>query len=154
MFTLPNGAHLHLLINHFPIMGLIFWLWLLAFWIFAKNKSLIAASYVFFILSALSAIVAFLTWGLAANVVIDLEWTNRSALRLHYEAAQLVTPWIILLWLISGVWLYLRLRSKKDFMVIYILIFSFLMTIGVSYVWYLGWEIRHPELKIPNSSVR
>ncbi|EKE28615.1 MAG: hypothetical protein ACD_3C00037G0006 [uncultured bacterium (gcode 4)] len=153
MITLPNDAHLHLLINHFPIIGTVFGLWLIIFWIYAKNKSIINAAYVFFIISSLTGFVAFYTWGLAANVVVDLEWVSRQALRTHSEVANIVIYGIHLLWIISLFWLYINYKKKRDYLAKYVLVIAIIMTVATSYLWHTWWLIRHTEINIPRGGL-
>lgn len=50
-----NDAHLHLLVNHFPIIGTIFGLGILISGIIFKNNAVKNVSYVIFIVTAIFA---------------------------------------------------------------------------------------------------
>ena len=48
-----NDAHLHMVVNHFPIIGTIFGLGILITGIVLKNKTVKTVAYVLFIIAAL-----------------------------------------------------------------------------------------------------
>jgi hypothetical protein len=56
-----NLAHIHLLLNHFPIIGTIFGLGLFLVSFFEKNEDLRRSSYIIFAVVGLLAIPTFLT---------------------------------------------------------------------------------------------
>src|SRR5262245_37456004 len=65
-----NLAHLHLLLNHFPIIGTIFGLSLFLVSFFGKNQDLRRASYIIFAGVGLLAIPTFLT-GIGAQAMLS-----------------------------------------------------------------------------------
>ena len=64
-----NDAHLHLLVNHFPIIGTIFGLGILIAGIIFKNNAVKNVSYVIFIVTAIFALIAMSTGEGAEEIV-------------------------------------------------------------------------------------
>ena len=65
-----NGAHLHLVLNHFPILGSLFGLVILAYGLWSKNKAFMNAGLIALIAIALITIPTFMS-GEAAEEVIE-----------------------------------------------------------------------------------
>ena len=64
-----NGAHLHLLINHVPVLGIVFGLLLLVFGWWRKSEEIKKAALGTFVVIAFSAVAAFLTGEPAEDTV-------------------------------------------------------------------------------------
>src|SRR5512145_2100282 len=82
-----NWAHLHLILNHVPVLGTLFGLLLLAWGILRRNDSLQRAALLTFTLVALVAIPAYLTGKPAEEAVEHLIGTAESAIEPHEDAA-------------------------------------------------------------------
>lgn len=84
-----NGAHLHLLLNHTPILGSLFGLLLLAVAVFRGQATLIRAGLVTLLIAAALAIPTNLTGDGAEEVVEHFPGVTRSLIHAHEEAAEL-----------------------------------------------------------------
>lgn len=82
-----NWAHLHLMLNHLPVLGTLFGLALLAWALLRRNEALQRAALATFVLTALAAIPVFLTGEPAEEIVEDLAGTAEAAIEAHEEAA-------------------------------------------------------------------
>src|SRR6186997_25315 len=84
-----NGAFLHLLINHVPILGSLFALCLLIYGMFMKSGSVIRAAFVSLIVTALVSIPAFLSGEEAEHVIKPIIGINKEAIEQHEEMAEI-----------------------------------------------------------------
>lgn len=85
-----NGAHLHLILNHFPIVGLIFSLMLLGAALYRKSPELTRAAAVAFVAVALVAIPVYLTGEPAEEIVEHMPGFAEEIFERH-ETAGLVS---------------------------------------------------------------
>ncbi|WP_035568023.1 hypothetical protein [Hymenobacter sp. IS2118] len=84
-----NQAHLHLIVNHVPIIGSLFALVLLAVGLLQKNTTLIRAGLVAVVAAGVLCLPAQLTGEGAAEVVQNLPRVSRALIQAHAEAAEL-----------------------------------------------------------------
>lgn len=144
-----NQAHLHLLINHLPILGALFGLLILAGGFFLKNNTLKRTALGIFVLSAIFAIPAYLTGEGAEEVVESLPGVTENLIEVHEDIANIFLWMVGALGLISLATLYTDLKSKKVAPMLYALTFVaaigtmvFAQRVGSS-----GGEIRHTEIR-------
>lgn len=83
-----NQAHLHLLVNHLPIVGSLFALVLLGAGLLRRNASLIQAGLVAVVAAGVLCVPAQLTGGGAAAVVHDMPRVSRALIQTHAQAAE------------------------------------------------------------------
>lgn len=91
-----NGAHIHLLLNHVPILGSVFALCLLLYGIFFKNRSILYAGLVTVVVTSLIGIPAFLSGEEAEHMVEPIIGINREALEEHEDMAE-IAFWAMLM---------------------------------------------------------
>ena len=84
-----SGAHLHLLLNHVPILGSAFALVLLAFGYFMRNDTLSKAALWTLVVVSLIAIPAFLTGEEAEHAVEDRPGISNTQIHEHEEQAEI-----------------------------------------------------------------
>src|ERR1700730_7702090 len=88
-----NFAHLHLLLNHFPIIGTIVGLGLFLVSFLGKNDDLRRGSYIIFAAIALISIPTFLT-GFGAQVMLKGPGVSDALLQRH-EGSALLSLWFM-----------------------------------------------------------
>ena len=91
-----NGAHLHLLLNHLPILGSLFGFVLLLVALVSRQPLLVRAGLITLLLAAALAIPANLTGEEAEEVVEDYPGVTHALIHAHEEAAELA------LWVLVG----------------------------------------------------
>jgi uncharacterized membrane protein len=137
-----NLAHLHLLLNHLPTVGLGIALGLLLASLLKKSADLQEASFVAFFLLALMAIPAYLTGSAAQFVLQDQPGVSQPVIAAHQDAALLA----LIVMEITGfvAWFALwRFRRWHRTGVLVLAIVTFgLMAIAAN----IGGHIRHPEI--------
>jgi uncharacterized membrane protein len=144
-----DATHLHLILNHFPILGTLFGMGLLAYGIFAGNKSIKHAALVTFVLIALISIPAFLTGEGAEETVEHLPGVSEALINEHEELAEKAIWLMGFLGVLSLINLFLSLKNKTGAKILSIitLVLS-LATFGVmAQVGNLGGQIRHTEIR-------
>ncbi len=137
-----NLAHLHLLLNHVPTVGLGV---VLAFWLVAllkKNEDLKQACFVAFYLLALMALPAYLTGNAAQFTLQNQSGAPRQVMAAHQDAALLALIFMELTGLVA--WLALwRFRRWHESGVLVLASATFAMMARAASI---GGYIRHPEI--------
>src|ERR1700689_3553418 len=142
-----NWAHVHLLLNHFPTIGMLIGLGLLVTAIVAKSEDLKRASLGVFFFISLLAIPAFVT-GTSAKLALDKAPEVSKAMIDQHETAAFEGLWVmeltgILAWL--GLWQYRRLSRLPQATVAAVLLTA-LVTFGLmSKAALIGGGIGPPE---------
>jgi hypothetical protein len=147
-----NFAHLHLLLNHFPIIGSIIALGLFMTTFIGKNEDLRRASLILFAALALLMLPTFFS-GIGARAAIRTEPGISAALIDRHEGAALLA----LLFMeitgalaLAGLWRIQRSPGQQRWSgsLVAILIFS-ILTVGLMVrVGNTGGDIRHPEIRV------
>lgn len=145
-----NLAHLHLLLNHFPIIGTIVALGLFITSFIGKNDDLKRASLIIFVAIALITLPAFFS-GIGAQRAIRKDVGVSTALIDRHEGAAMLS---IFFMLITGglasveLWRRRRISTEKLWSgtLLAILLFSLLTTGLMARVGTTGGDIRHPEI--------
>ncbi len=86
-----NAAHLHLIVNHFPVVGLLFGILLFAAAGVRRSEDLGRAALWTFVLTGVAGIVAYLTGSGAEEAVEGLAGVSERFVERHEEAALLAT---------------------------------------------------------------
>jgi uncharacterized membrane protein len=145
-----NLAHLHLLLNHFPIIGTIVALGLFIASFIGKNDDLKRSSLIIFATIALITLPAFFS-GIGAQRAIRKEPGVSIAVIDRHEGAAILAMFLML---ITGglalveLWNRRRIRTEKIWSgtILAILVFSLLTTGVMARVGTTGGDIRHPEI--------
>ena len=145
-----NLAHLHLLLNHFPIIGTIvgFGLFLISF-VGKKNQDLRRASYIIFAAMVLLAIPTFES-GVASAMMLQGRPGVSDALIQRHEGSAMLSIWFMLVTgslSLVALWQMYRKSHEANWNVAAILLFS-LLTVGLmARTGNTGGDIRHPEVR-------
>ncbi|WP_300564638.1 hypothetical protein [Flavobacterium sp.] len=143
-----NDAHLHLVVNHFPIIGLFFGIGILLFGIIKKNPLLINTAYIIFIFCMIMGKVSLFTGGKAKDIVKELG-ISRDVIHEHAELAGSFMKVMYALGFASilGLFVNTKKHSKAllfSFLVIIIAVVAVVMSTNVGTS---GGEIRHTEIR-------
>ena len=95
-----NDAHLHLVVNHFPIIGTILALGTLVAGILLKNNSVKNTAYGLFIVAAVFAAFSMATGEGAEEMVEDMPSIGKRIIHEHEEIAE---KFAIVLYLLGGI---------------------------------------------------
>jgi uncharacterized membrane protein len=144
-----NDAHLHMVVNHFPIIGTILGLGILIASIILKNKTVQNVGYCLFIIAAIFGAVSMSTGEGAEEIAEKLPEVTHQIIHEHEEMAEKLIIFLYILGVTSIVGLYFNLKKHSKAS-----IFSYLVAIISLATVYLaketgttGGEIRHTEIR-------
>ncbi len=142
-----DAVHLHLVLNHVPILGTIFGLVLFVFGLMRREAVLVKAGLVVFVVSGLTAGAAYLTGEPAEARVEHLAGISEAALEAHENAGfyALISAGVLGLFALSGLLFFGKQlpRSITVTVVILALVVSGMMVWTAN----LGGQIRHAEIR-------
>lgn len=144
-----NDAHLHMVVNHFPIIGTIFGLGILITGIVMKNTVIKNVAYVLFVIAAIFGLVSMSTGEGAEEIAENLPSVTDQIIHEHEEMAEKLALVLYVLGGVSLVGLFLNFKNHaKAGLVSYI---AFLIAIvGVflgKQTGTTGGEVRHTEIR-------
>jgi uncharacterized membrane protein len=149
-----NEAHLHMVVNHFPIIGTIFGLGILLTGIILKNNTIKNTSYCLFIISAVFAAISMATGDGAEDMVENMPNVGRKIIHEHEEMAEKLAIALYTLGTISLTGLYLNIKNhaKAKLVSFLALTIAFVAVFLAQQTGTSGGEIRHTEIRTNQSS--
>lgn len=144
-----DPVHLHLLLNHLPVVGTAFTLVLLLVALAKNSAELKRVSLAFLVLVALLAVPVYLTGEPAEELVMQLEGIDESFIERHQGAAQWAFGAQVALGVLALAGLFVTRQSKPlpkwcaGALLALALLVSGLMARTAN----LGGQIRHPEIR-------
>ncbi|MBI2818297.1 MAG: hypothetical protein HYX72_15300 [Acidobacteria bacterium] len=143
-----NWAHAHLILNHIPILGIIFGLALILVAVFKKSDELLRASLGTFVVVGVMSIATYLTGEPAEEVVEHLAGISEANIERHEESAlwALVATQALGIYSLIGLFV---LRKSRDVsrQVATVCIGIALLAVGaVGWTAHLGRQIHHAEI--------
>jgi hypothetical protein len=154
--SLPNLPHLHLLLNHFPTVGMVIGLGLFLISLLGKSEDLRKASLVVFLGIALLTLPTYVTGNAAQEVICqgaakapcDNPGVSKALIQTHEGAALWAFTLMQILgafaWL--GLWQLRRLAHVPRWNLTIILLLSLVSFAAMARTANIGGEIRHPEI--------
>lgn len=144
-----NDAHLHMVVNHFPIIGTIFGLAILIASMIWKNTTLRNTSYVIFITAAIFAFASMFTGEGAEEITEGLQGVTHEIIHEHEELAEKLAVLLYVLGFVSILGLITTAKNHAkaklvSFLALFIAIVGVILakSVGTS-----GGEIRHTEIR-------
>lgn len=144
-----DSTHIHLLLNHFPIIGTLVGSGLLIWGIIRKQINLQIAASVILALMAILAIPVYLTGEPAEEAVEELPGVSESLIGQHESAANLAI-WVMIITgiLALAAFIFSKLQKKQAGMLFIITaICSVLSFAAMARTGYYGGQIRHTEIR-------
>jgi uncharacterized membrane protein len=144
-----NWAHVHLMINHFPVIGILGALLLLVYALARRSKEVEMVSFGAFVLIALVSIAVFFTGQAAEQAVKNIPGVTQSFIGRHEELADLSVVLIEALGALAlfGLVLLKRSGAIPRFVMIAVLVLSLLTAAVVGLTANFGGQIRHTEIR-------
>ena len=144
-----NDAHLHMVVNHFPIIGTILGLGILIAGLLLTNKSVQHTAYVLFAIAAIFGLLSMNTGEGAEELVEDLPNVGKQIIHEHEEIAE---KFVILLYLTGAVallslFMSFKNHAKAKFFAYATLILAIGTAVLSKNVGTSGGEIRHTEIR-------
>ncbi|MCG9792883.1 hypothetical protein [Flavobacterium algicola] len=149
-----NDAHLHLMVNHFPIVGLIFGFGILISGLYFRNNGIKNTAYSIFIVAAIAAFLSMYTGEGAEELVEDMPNIGQQIVHTHEEFAEKLA---ILLYITSvlsiyGFYLNVKIHSRARLISIIVLVIAAIALVFALKTGESGGDIRHTEIR--SSAVR
>lgn len=143
-----NDAHLHMVFNHFPIIGLFFGIGILAYGIFKKQTILVNTAYVIFIFCMIMSKATMMT-GEGAEEIVEELGISHDIIHEHEEVAETFMKVLYGLGILSILGLVANFKKhSRAAIVSYVVLISAIgsavlsKSVGTS-----GGEIRHTEIR-------
>ncbi|WP_457618801.1 hypothetical protein [Lutibacter sp.] len=148
-----DATHLHLILTHFPIVGTIIGIGILAYGQFFKNNEIKKVALGTFIFMAILTIPVYLTGEEAEETVEHIAGVSERIIENHEELAEVAIVLMGLLGVLSIISLFALLKAHVYARTIVVITFIVsLITFGVfAQVGNLGGQIRHSEIRTLNS---
>lgn len=143
-----NAAHIHLMVNHIPVLATLFSIPLFIWGMLRKQQTIKKVALVGFILAGLMVIVAVQSGESAEEIVESMPGVSEQLIHDHEEAAELA-QWLTTIlgvgaiggfFLLSG-----NFKYSRQIMVV-LLFYSLIVGGMLVYTANLGGKIMHPEL--------
>lgn len=144
-----NDAHLHLLVNHLPIVGLLIGTLVLIAGLTLKKSEVKLTAFGIYVFSALGSLAANATGEAAEEIVENISGISETLIHNHEEYAETYLILSIVLGAISLVGFVAELKKMKfaGVLTFFILLFALATSVSAKYVGTSGGEIRHSEIR-------
>ncbi len=144
-----NDAHLHIVVNHFPIIGLFFGILILLFGIIRNNGTLKSTAYIIFIFCMIMGKVSMMTGDNAEHSVEKMAGFSGEYIHEHEETAELFMKPLYVLGIVSifGLVSVAKKRSSEKIVSICVLLIAAICLFLSKDVGTTGGEIRHTEIR-------
>jgi uncharacterized membrane protein len=151
-----NAAHIHLWLNHIPVLGVLFGLLVLLVGLMTKSDDIKKASLLLFVLAALVAVPTFFSGKSAEEVVEDLPGVTEELIEEHEEAGlqSLIAIEILGLLALAGLIMTRGAKPTPSWVIVAVLLVSLISSVLNYRTANLGGEINHPEIRAEQKSTR
>ncbi len=145
-----NATHLHLLLNHVPVLGTIFGLGFLAFALWRRNAAIQRAALSLFLAGALAAVPTYLTGEPAEDAVESMPGVTHQLIEQHEEVAAWAMGGVLLLGIVAlgGLVWFRRQSDVPRWFGSAALIGALLVSGVMAWTASLGGQIRHTEIRV------
>jgi len=143
-----DAAHVHLLLNHVPVLGTIVGLALLGYGLARDSDEILKTGLGALVVVGIATVVVYLTGEPAEELVEGVAGVSHSALEAHEETAIWAT-WgggILGAVALAGLWIYRRAPVARTFAVA-TLVLSLATTGLMAWTANSGGKVHHPELR-------
>lgn len=154
MGIIMNEAHLHMVVNHFPIIGTILGLGILLVGYFQKNSAVKNTAYVLFIIAAVFAAASMATGEGAEEMVEDMQGVGHEIIHNHEEMAEKLAFVLYILGVVSIAGLYTTIKktSQSKLVSLLTIIIAVVAIFFAQKTGTTGGEIRHTEIRTNTES--
>lgn len=144
-----NSAHVHLIVNHLPIIFPIVGVIVLLTGFIARSEVVTRTAWMIFILGAIAAWVAMFTGEGAEEVLEQVEDFSENHVERHEQSAEIFAILSYLLGAMSliGLWASFRQKMFSKFIAVSTILFAAVVLFFAQQAGTTGGEIRHPEIR-------
>ena len=150
-----NDAHLHMVVNHFPIVGTILGLGILIAGMVLKKNSVKNTAYYLFVVAAVFAAFSMATGEGAEELVEDMPSVGKQIIHEHEEMAEnfAVVMYVLGFCSLLGIYFDYKNHVKAKLVAAITLIIAVVSVVFAALVGNSGGEIRHTEIRANASSI-
>jgi uncharacterized membrane protein len=143
-----NLAHLHLILNHFPTVGMVVGVGLFIIALVSRSDDLKRACLAVLFCIGLLSLPAYMTGNAAQAMIAGQEGVSETTITAHQESALLALIFMELTGVVAwiGLWQYRRQSRPANWNLPAVLVFSVLTLALMARAASIGGEIRHPEI--------
>jgi putative copper export protein len=144
-----NGAQLHLMLNHLPVMGTLFSLLLLAWSLIRRSAEIQKLALAIALLAGLSSVPAYLTGEPAEEVIEHMAGVDEAYIEEHESMGKFALWCGVALGVVAAAALAAGIRNPRWLPAgTAITLLASVLVFGVmGYTAHLGGQIRHPEIR-------
>jgi uncharacterized membrane protein len=144
-----NSTHIHLLLNHFPIVGTMIGSLLLVWGIYSKQNNIKTIAAILLAVMAIAAIPVYLTGEPAEEAVENLPGVSETFLGMHEDAANIAIWLMEITGIFSLVAIFLQMKqsNKASGLFMLVAVFSMISFAAMARTGYYGGKIRHTEIR-------
>lgn len=144
-----NGAHFHLLVNHFPIIVPIIGLLVLLFGLYFKSEAVKRTAYLLFVLGSIFSILAMASGEEAEEIVEERVEVSETYIESHEEAAETfaILSYLLGVFSLFGLWASIKQKSFANIVSIVTIIVALVALFFAQKTGTTGGEIRHSEIR-------
>ncbi len=144
-----NDAHLHLVLNHFPIIVPVVGLMVMLGGLVFRSDAVKRTAYFIFILGAIATYPTLETGGGAKKIVQELPGIEKEVIKTHIQAAKTLAQFSYALGALSllGLWANFKEKSFSTMLSIVTVVFSVVVLFFAKQTGTTGGEIRHTEIR-------
>jgi len=149
-----NWAHVHLMINHLPVIGIPGVILLLIYALVRKSEEVKMVSLGLLVLIALGTLAVYFTGDAAADVVKKIPGIQESFIERHEEIADLALVLVEALGVVAlgGLIFFKRRGSIPTWGLSLVLVLSLVTAVVLGVTANFGGQIRHTEIRDPAQS--
>lgn len=144
-----NAAHVHLVLNHFPLVGLVFSFFLLALGSLRSNVSFLKAGLLVVLVSGALAVPTFLSGEPAEEVIEKQPGFSEQLVEPHEEAAELAIWFVGATTLAAAIALMLTIqkRATASLAIKAVIVLNLISLVLIGRASSMGGKISHPEIR-------
>lgn len=144
-----NWGYLHLVLNHFPIVGIILGTMLLVAGLIVKNQGVKGSGLTLVLFAVLSSVATYFTGDPAKDAVQGIPEAADAFINRHEDIATIGMYLMIPAGLLAGMSMYSIWKKERsaDFLIIVTLVLSFAASVAFVYTGKTGGLIRHSEFR-------
>jgi uncharacterized membrane protein len=142
---MPNSAHLHLILNHFPIIGTGMVILVLGYAVYANDDRIKKLGMFLFVFIGLITLPVFFTGGKAAGIVKGNEGIVEENIEPHEEYARtsMISMEFVAAISLVGLILYRKQKPVPVYFGVILLILILIINLMMVYTGHLGGKISH-----------
>lgn len=148
-----NLVHLHLMINHFPVIGFVLTFFILVYALWSKNEQIIRAGLFLIVIVGIFSAFAYFTGEPAEEAVEHLPGISERYIEAHEEKAEIAFIFSVITSLVALATLLFSFQKVLGKVgIASVVVLNLITSLFMGWTANLGGEIRHPEIRSGNDA--